>query len=95
MALKPVIRDRQIERHGDSIRNVTIFLPSRRMEEFTSGMIDVAGRNVSSPVHSRLIKFMQHYAVVMCLGPVLVGIPIPCRLPTSYDTDISSLCHYM
>jgi hypothetical protein len=25
MALKPVIRDRQIERHGDSIRNVTPF----------------------------------------------------------------------
>jgi hypothetical protein len=47
MALKPVIRDRQIERHGDSIRNVTPFFFSLalRMQKFTSAMIDVTGRN--------------------------------------------------
>jgi hypothetical protein len=54
MALKPVIRDRQIERHVDSIRNVTSFFfltLALRMLKFTSGMIDVIGGSFFSLVH--------------------------------------------
>lgn len=43
MVLKPVITGRQIERHGDSIYNVTFFLLYDG--EIYVSMIDVAGRN--------------------------------------------------
>lgn len=62
------------------------------MEKFTSGMIDVTGRNFFSPVHSRYIKFMEHYAIVMWNRPLLAGVTIPCLLPSFYYiTDISSV----
>jgi hypothetical protein len=70
----------------DLIRNVTLFPPfTLRIEKFTSRMIDVTGRNFfSSLVHSRYIKFMEHYAIVMWNSPVLAGVEIPCLLPSLY-----------
>jgi hypothetical protein len=61
------------------------------MEKFKSGMIDVPGCKFFSPVRSRYVKFMEHYAIVMQHSPLLAGIPRLNLLPSLYYIRISAV----